>query len=381
MTDATQLRTALVDELVDHSWLSTETWRAAFIAVPRQVFLPRFFARTADGAAYEAVDDTDPGWLDMVYRNQVWPTQLDGDDTAWRRARDHGPISGEPTCSSTQPSLMATLLEALDLRDGHRVLEIGTGTGYTAALLAHRLGDDQVVSVDVDGDLITHARANLDLAGYAPTLITGDGAHGHAPGAPYDRLLATCSVAAVPPAWLRQVRPGGVILTNLYRHLLGGSLARLTVRDDGTAAGRLLDDSGGFMPLRAHHPPDLWEMVKAASVQEGTKRPSNLPGPVEDDGPAWTILADLLMTGVVRADICRDDGDVQWLVHPDGSWAYYDAATNHVEQGGPRRLWDELEHVHTLWTGNGKPARENIGITATPTGHQVWLHDDTNPVT
>ncbi len=378
MTDAGDLRSALVDELTRNAWLSTEQWRAAFDAVPRHAFLRRFFTLTPDGAAYDAIDDGHPDWLSMVYRNAVWPTQLDGDNSRWQQARDHGPISGPPTCSSTQPSLMAIMLEALDVHDGHRVLEIGTGTGYNAALLAHRLGEDHVVSVDVDASVIEQAQVNLNQAGYAPAVHAADGEAGHAGGAPYDRLIATCSVLAVPPAWLAQVRPGGVILTNLYRQLVGGCLVRLTVREDGTATGRLLDDSGGFMPLRAHQRPDLWELVKAASSQEGIKRPSHLPVPVSDDGEAWTVFADLLMTGTARTDITRDDGNVQWLAHPDGSWVYYETATNHVEQGGPRHLWDELEQIYTLWTSNGKPSRDNIGVTATPTGLSVWLHEETN---
>lgn len=380
MTDADDLRSELVDELTRNAWLSTEQWRSAFDAVPRHVFLRRFFALTADGAAYDAIDDDHPDWLSMVYRNAVWPTQLDGDNSRWEHARDQ-PISGEPTCSSTQPSLMAIMLEALDVHDGQSVLEIGTGTGYNAALLAHRLGDGQVTSVDVDASLIAQARVNLDQAGYAPIATAVDGADGHPRGAPYDRLIATCSVAAVPPAWLAQVCPGGVILTNLYRQLVGGCLVRLTMQEDGTATGRLLDDSGGFMPLRAHQRLDWWELVKAASSQEGVKRPSRLPVPMSDDGEAWTILADLLMTDTVRTDIARDDGNVQWLVHPDGSWAYYDAATGHVEQGGPRHLWDELEHIHVLWTTNGKPSRDDIGITATRTGQRIWLFEEINTIT
>jgi protein-L-isoaspartate(D-aspartate) O-methyltransferase len=171
-------------------------------------------------------------------------------------------------------------------------------------------------------------------------------------------------------------------VTNLYRQLVGGPLVRLTVRDDRSATGQLLDDWGGFMPLRAHQYTDSAQLIRTASQQDGDRRASHLPAPVSEDGPAWVVLADLLMADVSRTDIARADGDVQWLVHPNGSWAYHDTTTGIVEQGGPRRLWDELERIYELWTDNGKPARDQIGLTVTPSGdHHIWLHNDTNVVT
>jgi protein-L-isoaspartate O-methyltransferase len=100
--------------------------------------------------------------------------------------------------SSTKPDLMVRMLETLDVHDGHRVLEIGTGTGYNAALLAHRLGDGRVFSIDVGAEFVDLARQRLATAGFHPTLVSGDGVHGLAEHAPYDRIIATCSVPAVP---------------------------------------------------------------------------------------------------------------------------------------------------------------------------------------
>jgi methyltransferase of ATP-grasp peptide maturase system len=380
VTDAPTLRAGLVDELTANGWLTSKEWREAFAAAPRHEFLRRFFALTPDGAAYVAIDDVHPDWLTFVYRNAVWPTQLDADPSAWRRAHKRGPITGTATCSSTQPSLMAVMLEALDVHDSDQVLEVGTGTGYNAALLSHRLGNHHVTSVDIDTALIARARVNLRAAGYEPTVTAADGEDGCQAAAPHDRLIATCSVATIPPAWIDQVRPGGVIVTNLYRQLVGQSLVRLTVAGGGTATGTLLDDAGGFMPLRAHKHPSHAAVIRHAMHQNGDKRPSRL-GPITDDGPAWTHLADLIMTDVARTDITRDTGNVQWLTHPDGSWAYHDTATGDIEQSGPRRLWDQLEHIHTMWTTNGSPARDQIGITVNQAGEQrVWLGNSENPV-
>src|SRR5262249_61868423 len=112
-----------------------------------------------------------------------------------------------PVSSSTAPGLMVRMLEALDVHDGHRVLEIGTGTGYNAALLAARLGDTQVFSVELRPDLTEAARQRLADTGYHPPLVTRDGGEGLAEHAPYDRIIATCAVPAVPPPGLAPTDP------------------------------------------------------------------------------------------------------------------------------------------------------------------------------
>ena len=145
-----------------------------------------------------------------------------------------------------------------------RVLEIGTGTGYNAALLlCERLGSDWVTSVDIDPQLVALARERLAANGYTPTLAAVDGARGYPAGAPYDRIIATCSVPAVPPAWLNQTTPGGMIMVDV-RGMIGGTVARLTVGDDGTATGRFQPHYREFMPLRADA--DMFAPMRPRSV-------------------------------------------------------------------------------------------------------------------
>lgn len=371
---AEQLRNGLVDELTGHGWL-TEPWRAAFAAVPRHAFLSRFFRQTPDRSRYEAVDAGDPGALELIYSNSVLPTQLNGDDARWDEARRDGPIEGVPTCSSTQPGLMAIMLDALHVADGHRVLEVGAGTGYNAALLAHRLGSPLVTTVDIDAGLVQRAREALSTVGYAVTVAATDGEAGYSANAPYDRIIATCAVPAIPASWLAQTRPGGVILTNLHREIGGGLLLRLTVDENGAASGYLLDDYGSFMPLRSCPTPQTSALVRAASQATGDKHETHLPAPLADDGEAWTALAALMLPDVARLDLETADGAVQWLVHPDGSWAYHHNSTRTVEQGGPRRLWTEVEDLYSRWAAHGKPGRPHIGVTLGPAGQQVWLNE------
>ena len=114
---------------------------------------------------------------------------------------------GELLSSSSQPSLMAKMLAELAVRDGDAVLEIGAGTGYNAALLSHRLGDGLVTTVDLDPEITESARRHLAAAGHHPTVVTGDGARGCPERAPFDRIIATCTLQLDPARLARPVPP------------------------------------------------------------------------------------------------------------------------------------------------------------------------------
>ncbi len=376
---AATLRARLVDELTADGSLRTAPWRRAFAEVPRHVFLPRFFRQTADHTGWEAVDESVPGWLDLVYSNVTWVTQLDSDDGRWEAARHEGMVSGVPTSSSTAPGLMALMLEALDARSDHRVLEIGTATGYNAALLAHRLGPSQVTSIEYDAALASRARHALGSVGKLPTLVTGDGGLGFPPNAPYDRIIATCSFPSVPSAWLTQSRPGALILTNLHRNLGGGALVLLTVADDGSARGSFLPDFGGFMTTRAHATPDAQVLLDhALRGPSGPQRPTSIDADLLDH-PDFGMLAALLLPDAAPISFDPGTGYQQWLLTSSGSWACLHPATGMVEQYGPDRLWDVLEAAHDQWQQLGKPARERFGLTVTTDNiHTLWIDQPSN---
>jgi protein-L-isoaspartate(D-aspartate) O-methyltransferase len=157
------------------------------------------------------------------------------------------------TSSSSSPEIMTAMIDALDLRAGMRVLEIGTGTGYNAAVLAYILGAENVTSIEIDPEVAAQARSALDRAGYPLHVVTGDGANGYAPAAPYDRVVVTASVHTVPHAWIEQTRPGGILLIPWAPTVHPDwPLARLTVTGQGAAEGRFIGQAG-FMPLRAQH--------------------------------------------------------------------------------------------------------------------------------
>jgi protein-L-isoaspartate(D-aspartate) O-methyltransferase len=180
---AAALQRALVEDLKARGLIQSPAVAAAFSSVPRHLFLP----------------DTP---LDIVYRDQVVPLKI---------------VDGVCISSSSQPAIMAVMLEQLDLQPGQRVLEIGAASGYNAALMAHIVGErGQVVTMDIDEDLAEGARAHLQAAGYERVrVVCGDGALGYAAEAPYDRIVLTVASGDIAAAWYRQLRPGGRLLLPL----------------------------------------------------------------------------------------------------------------------------------------------------------------------
>jgi methyltransferase of ATP-grasp peptide maturase system len=370
---AARRRARLVRALDSSGVLGDPTWWSAFGDVPRHAFLDRFFRADGNGR-WIAVDRTDQGWLDQVYADRVLVTQLDGEPARWASARVDGSVAGVPTSSSSQPAIMAVMLGALRVADGHRVLEIGTGTGYNAGLLCHRVGQDNVTSVDIDPDLVQAARARLAEIGYRPTCVAGDGALGYPAGAPYDRVLATCAVARIPLPWLAQTVAGGFVVTTLHRPL-GAGLVRITAGEGATGRGRVLAEDGRFMPLRAHR---LAAGVRPAQP-EGHGRPTELgSGPLVSPRSSFEFYAGLELPQVSATG--EPDGAV-WLTHPDGSWARHvsHAGRYRVWQGGPRALWDGVEAAHERWRALAQPTRERFGITVEPDGQELWLDDPASP--
>src|SRR5690606_12311496 len=189
MGDVMQRVEALIERLAAAGWLTQDRVRAALHDVPRHVFAPPV-AWTGDSDRVSKEADPE-GWLDLVYGDDAIITQLDDGAT------DLTTGAGRFTSSLSASSTVVSLLELLDVEPGHRVLDVGTGTGWTAALLSRLVGSANVTSVEVDPAVSARAAANLERAGVAPRLIVGDGAHGWALGAPYDRVHATCAVARV----------------------------------------------------------------------------------------------------------------------------------------------------------------------------------------
>lgn len=365
---ANTLRAAMVSALWQSGVLSDDRWIRAFSEVPRQEFAPSFLVQTSDGMREVCADDEDL-WLKLVYADE--PLIITADQYG-------------PTSSSSQPSLMAEMLESLRCTGEERVLEIGTGTGYNAALLCNGLSDRRVSSIDIDEGLIGQARARLSDLGYSPDLAAGDGEVGYPDSAPFDRLIATCSVVRVPSPWLRQMRPGGLILVNLYREFGGGALALLTVDDRGEATGHFEQYRAGFMPSRNVMRTKAVDLLPDHGRIAGVEaRPTQVAASMLED-QTLSMLTALYIDAQQVTLLPNDRPEEFWLVGLDGSWACQNESEDGqptVRQGGPARIWEQVEAVYETWTALGRPARETFGVTVSPRGtHTIWHGEPDYPL-
>ena len=157
--------------------------------------------------------------------------------------------AGTPISSSTQPTMMAIMAEQLHLEPGCRVLEIGSGTGYNAAILAHIVGDSGgVITVDIDQDIVDEASGNLSKAGYGDVeVVRGDGFEGFSAGQPYDRIMVTVGARDVSPHWVEQLKNGGIMVVPLW--FKGFNLSVALEKRDGVLEG-LSASPCLFIPIR-----------------------------------------------------------------------------------------------------------------------------------
>lgn len=219
---ADHLRNALVTDLVQRSVVRSPAVRDAFATVPRHLFLPNADIATA-------------------YADRPVFIRWDAET---------------PISSSTQPTMMAIMIEQLHLEAGNRVLEIGAGTGYNAAIMAHIVGDaGSVVTVDIDQDIVDEAAGNLSQTGYHNVrVVCSDGFEGVATERPYDGIIVTVGAYDVSPNWVDQLKDGGILVVPLW--FKGANLSVALQKCNGELTG-LSASPCTFIPIRG-----MWQRAE-----------------------------------------------------------------------------------------------------------------------
>ncbi|MCK2241227.1 MULTISPECIES: methyltransferase domain-containing protein [unclassified Crossiella] len=362
--DYIQDRRKLVALLRQKGTLQDRLWCQAFLDVPRHVFVPKFTLLDA-AENLVTIDRRQPEeWLAAVYSDDALVTSHDE--------------SGIACSSSTQPFVMAVMLEVLQARSGMRVLEIGTGTGYNTALLSYALGAQNVTSVEIDSAVSRAAKTALVSLDFRPEIIVGDGLQGFPANAPYDRIIATCSTRKVPQSWLEQTADNGVIVVNL-----GFGIIALSMTTERVASGQFHPEVAAFIEAR---PADgraglpFGELIRIVNQEPETVSQGDNPSLITTAD--FEFLLKLVIPGLSWYTRLDDLGNPERWGATDidsGSWITLDhhGDMTTVSQGGARKLWPTIQTLYQSWLEAGKPSHDHYGLTIAPDGqHSLWL---TNP--
>ncbi len=220
MTDHNVVKERLIDHYRRRGYVKDEKSFKAFMRVPREKFVPKKLASSA-------------------YVDHPLPLMDTGQ-------------------TISAPHMTIMILDYLELTPGQRILEIGAGSGYQAALIAAIVAADEadghVYSIEIVSQLIEFARENLINAGLneAVTIIEGDGTLGYEEEAPYDRVILTAAGPTVPPPLIKQLKIDGTLVMPLGRPGLWQQMTRFRkVSENELVEERL--SSVAFVPLRGKY--------------------------------------------------------------------------------------------------------------------------------
>ncbi|GGP80072.1 50S ribosomal protein L11 methyltransferase [Streptomyces melanogenes] len=348
-------------------------WYEPVATTPRHLFVPRWWERAEGGRIVrDGAADADR-WLRTAYSDETLVTRMGTVHADHAEPGAFVPSGTWPTSSSTLPTLVVTMYRHAMITDDSTVL-VTCGSGYGTALACHRLGAEQVTSVDIDGYLVAAATDRLAAAGLHPHTAVCDITK-QLPGT-YDRIVSTVSVRPVPPSWLEALRPGGRLVTTISGT---GLILVADKKGDGTATGCIAATGASFMSARHGEdhddavlaPAEVWETAQYAegeSVTTGRYPLTYVPD-------TWDLRStlELLAPGIDHRQTEDEEGRrTIYMLHADGSWARATAAGRRdsptVHQGGPRRLWDELDRIRTWLVIDGYLPVSGARVRVDPDG-------------
>jgi len=342
MTSDERVRTrldALVETLRAGGSIRTDAVERAMRAVPRHEFIDYYYA---EGKERTEVDPANDATLDHVYSNDALVTRV-GEN-------------GLPSSSSSQPSVVAVMLEALEVHPRMRVLEIGAGTGYNAAILAELTGDPALVtSIDIQPDVIEQTARNLARSDHdGVDLRVGDGFFGAPDAAPFDRIIVTVGPADLSPHWIEQLAASGHIITPLP---FAGWQPHFRVRRDRDAIRGRFAGWTGFMAMTGAHPWDPMNRRPQIEAVEEEIQHHDFDEPLALDrfGPLWFFAALDPRTVAIRGGF----GIVRDPLH----WAAVDRETGGIAKGIVSRnapdLVEEMARIASRFDALGAPAESD----------------------
>lgn len=354
-------------------------WSESFAAVPRHHFItlehvPAHGRWRRDGPPVDLVGLS--GWLAHIYSPYRAVVTAVSEPDPWGRR--------QVTTESPPPALAGRTLDALDIRGGMRLLELGTGSGHMTALLANRMGEGAVTSVDIDPDQCDLAGRLLGDLGLHPELHCRDGGQSGADQRVYDRIVVGYTIDDVPAWWTRQLREGGLLVARLGWELGGGRHIVLRRASGGSDAahGRFLDWTGS---VPAHRRPARAGARRCRPYVDGGRVRSGTtfvePAALAADTPAG-LLAQSHLGPDVGLNVRRGDDGTPGTVRISGhgSWAELSARPERPgrwgwREGGPARLMRALESAMSQYADLRRPGWPEFGVTAQDGRCRLWHGD------
>ncbi len=160
------------------------------------------------------------------------------------------PIGHDQTIS--QPYTVAFMLEALELKGGEKVLEVGAGSGWNAALLGWLVKPGKVIATEIISELAESAEKNVKRAGIDNVrVLYADGSLGYEAGAPFDRIIVTAACPDIPALLLEQLADSGTLIAPVGGSFFGQDMVKLVKK--GKKLGRSNLGKFVFVPLRGEH--------------------------------------------------------------------------------------------------------------------------------
>ncbi|MEL6461405.1 MAG: protein-L-isoaspartate(D-aspartate) O-methyltransferase [Cyanobacteria bacterium J06621_15] len=361
------LLSQMVTELREQGAIKSIEVEKAFNKVLRHKLIENFYLPSClKQPIVNHPDNPNPEHLKLIYANKSLITRIS---------------DGKPSSSTSEPFLMANMLELLALSPILKVLEIGVGTGYNAALMSEIVEDQTLIfSVDIQEDVITQTKRLLSNAGYPNiNLVLRDGFFGIQEEAPFDRIVATVGTQDISPYWVAQLSTSGFMILPLYH---GGWNPLVKVRwQDGILTGKVVGISG-FMPFQGNefsYNPSLLNSINSfPAIEEFEELPlfHNLEAEPNNNILMWSAfpIGFYYFIGIFYSNAI-------WGMKPAG-YGFYDEQDgiilfspqkNCILLKGNRRLYERLQELYGIWLELGKPSLSDYDIKFVPKSKAVPL--------
>lgn len=365
-----------MEGLKESKAIKSEAVERAFRKVERHRLLEWFYLEGEKGECKYAgkrfakqdfdPQNPEPELLEIIYSDWALLTKLN------------------PPSSTSQPALVANMLELLELERGMNVLEIGAGTGYNAALMQEIVGEGgHITTIDIQEDVAEQTKRLLRDASYDKIeVIAGDGAFGYPKNTPYDRIIATIGCPDISFTWVEQLADDGFMLIPLQHGGEGFDPLTRIWKEDGKLIGRFVGSSG-FMSIRG----ELEVKQRISFAKQRSLRSKEPPA----EYPLFGFLKELngfrrkkqwekflsfpLFMAIADERACwnglyGEKGDIV-IKFKEGKIALY----------GDEALYQGLKNLHEQWEELGRPGLSDWRLEflprkaapETPKGERAWV--------